>query len=256
MKKYILFSCVILLLGSCVTKVINSDGSLQDSSTNKNKLAEVYTNLAIEYQLNGATSLALERVNLALSYNSNYAKAYAVRAMIYQQLLKNELANDDFEEAISLDKNNLDTKVNYAVFLCAQKNYKQAYKNFDLALNDSFYQTPAVAEYNKANCLVSESNYAIANELYLKATQDKNVAQSAYLALAKLKYQESQFELAKYYIDKYKLNATAEVLMLQINILDKLGKDKNQAQIRKLVDSLLRKYPNSIQAQECVIKYN
>ena len=91
-----------LLLSACVTRTINSDGSVQSTVIDKNKLSDTYIDLAIEYQQHSAPQVALERANLAVSTKDDNPKAYMIRAMIYQQLGQYDKAEQDFKKHCGL----------------------------------------------------------------------------------------------------------------------------------------------------------
>ena len=243
-------------LFSCTTTITNSDGTLVGTSVDKKKLAEIYTNLAIEYQNKDALPIALSRVNLAIENNSNYAKAYMVRATIYQQLKKPNLAMDDFNSAIKLDKISSDIKTNYAIFLCEQRDYITADKLFVEALNNPLYETPAIAYLASGNCNCRQKKYKQANEDYLQALTYKRVPQDIYVNIARLQYEENNYKLANFYMQQYHGVNTASVLWLRIQILDKLM-NKNNAldnityvnMIKLLGAKLVKNFPNSSETQ-------
>ena len=251
-----LIAIISFLLLSCTTTITNSDGTIVGTSVDKKKLAEIYTNLAIEYQNKGALPIALSRVNLAIENNSDYAKAYMVRATIYQQLKKTNLAMDDFNSAVKLDKISSDIKTNYAIFLCEQLDYATADKLFVEALNNPLYETPAMAYLASGNCNYIQKKYKQANEDYLQALTYKRVPQNIYVNIAKLQYEENNYKLADFYMQQYHGVNTASVLLLRIQILNKLMNENNSRDnttyvdtIKLLGDKLVKNFPNSSETQ-------
>lgn len=258
MRHFLRFLVVAIgfLLLSCTTTITNSDGTIVGTSVDKNKLAEIYTNLAIEYQNKGSLPIALSRANLAIENNSDYAKAYMVRATIYQQLKKPNLAMNDFNSAIKLDKISSDIKTNYAIFLCEQRDYATADQLFIEALNNPLYETPAIAYLASGNCNYIRKKYKQANEDYLQALTYKKFPHDIYVNIAKLQYEENNYKLADFYIQQYHGVNTASVLLLRIQILNKLMNENNTLDnityvntIKLLGDKLIKNFPNSSETQ-------
>lgn len=251
------------LITGCVTKVVNSDGSLQPTVIDKEKLSDTYVNLALEYQKHNAPQVALDRVNLAVDANSNNARAFMVRAMIYQQLNKPNAAEDDFKKSISLRKEYPDAYVNYASFLCSQKRYDEAMDKFAIALNDPLYFTPEIGYYNRGQCYNKQKLYTEANADFMQSLMYKNAPADSFLALARLQYEQKNYLLAKYYIDKYNDTQTPESLWLHIQILQALldnGTDvvrnREYTSYRNTIAKVLvDNYGNSPEAQQCILKY-
>lgn len=251
------------LITGCVTKVVNSDGSLQPTVIDKEKLSDTYVNLALEYQKHNAPQVALDRVNLAVDANSSNARAFMVRAMIYQQLNKPNAAENDFKKSISLRKEYPDAYVNYASFLCSQKRYDEAMDKFAIALNDPLYFTPEIGYYNRGQCYNKQKLYTEANADFMQSLMYKNAPADSFLALAKLQYEQKHYLLAKYYIDKYNDTQTPESLWLHIQILQALldndtdvVRDREYTSYRNTIAKVLvDNYGNSSEAQQCILKY-
>lgn len=243
----------LILITGCVTKVINSDGSVQSTTVDNKKLSETYVDLAIEYQGHDAPQVALERVNLAISTNPKNPRAYMVRAMIYEAIGKANLAEDDFKEALDLNNKYSEAYVNYAVFLCKQKRYKEAENKFMIALDNPLYVTPEVGYYNRGNCFYQENKIESARMDYLKALTFRNAPQDTYIMLANLEYSAGNAQIAYDYINKFTGTQTPATLLLQIKILDALiHSEVNKAKLeeytnnRKTLLNFLIKYYGNI----------
>lgn len=262
--KYIV-SCLFIaaLMNGCVTKVVNSDGSVQSKVVDKDKLSSTYVNLALEYQKHGAPQVALERINLAIATNDNNEHAYVVRAMIYQQLNKPDAAENDFKTAISLKKTDPDAYVNYASFLCDQKRYDEAMTNFSKALDNPLYFTPEIGYYNRGKCYYRQGDLEKANLDYMQSLNFKNPPADSYLALAQLQLDQKNYLVAKYYIDRYNATQTPASMWLHIQILQLLvdnnvdpNRNREYISYRDTIEKVLvDNYGNSAEAQKCLIRY-
>lgn len=264
--RFIQLISFILVMGissGCVTKTINSDGTVQNNVIDKGKLSETYVDLAIEYQKHSAPQVALDRVNLAISTQPDNSRAYMVRAMIYQQLNKPENAEEDFKHALSLKDGYSEAYVNYAVFLCDQKRYSDANNNFALALNNPLYFTPEIGYYSRGNCYYKQNNLVDANADYLRSLTFRNIPQDSYIALAKLQFDQNNAQLANFYITKFSGSQTSQTMWLHIQILQRMIDDganstrSNEfSSYRSTIGQVLvSNYPNSVEAQQYLLKY-
>lgn len=262
--KYVV-SCLFIavLMNGCVTKVVNSDGSVQSTVIDKDKLSSTYVNLALEYQKHGAPQVALERINLAIATKDTNEHAYVVRAMIYQQLNKSDDAEKDFKTAISLKKTDPDAYVNYASFLCEQKRYDEAMTNFSKALDNPLYFTPEIGYYNRGKCYYKQGDLEKANLDYVQSLNFKNPPPDSYLALAQLQLDQKNYLVAKYYIDRYNATQTPASMWLHIQILQLLvdnnidpNRNREYISYRDTIEKvLIDNYGNSAEAQKCLIRY-
>jgi type IV pilus assembly protein PilF len=254
----------VLLLSACVTRTINSDGSVQSTVIDKNKLSDTYIDLAIEYQQHNAPQVALERANLAVSTKDDNPKAYMIRAMIYQQLGQYDKAEQDFKKALWLDSKYSEDNVNYAVFLCDQKRYSEALYNFSQALDNPLYYTPEIGYYSRGNCYAKQDSFESANRDYLAALNYKSPPQDTYIALSRLQFNHQNYQLANYYLNRYSSSQTPETMWLHIQILQAMIdqgvstiKYREYNSYRKTLGQLLIKnYGDTKEAQQYLLQYD
>lgn len=253
------FSC----LSACVTKTINSDGTVQNNVVDKNKLSETYVDLAIEYQKHDAPQVALDRVNLAIQTLPNNARAYMIRGMIYQQLGKSSNAEDDFKKAINLKNDYSEAYVNYAVFLCEKKRYDEAATNFETALDNPLYYTPEIGYYSRGNCYYKQGNIEAANADFIKSLSYRNAPPDAYLSLAKSQFDQKNYAIANLYLSKFTGSQTPTTMWLHIQILQALidgnidpMRVREYSAYRNTIGQLLvTNYGNTQEAQNYLIRY-
>jgi Tfp pilus assembly protein PilF len=174
-----------------------------------------------------------------------------VRAMIYQNLKQTKEAQKDFLTAIELGGTKYsEAFVNYAVFLCEQRRYTEAFEYFHTALNNPTYYNPEVAHYNIGMCYARNHQRESAIHELLLAIDYRNPPQNTYIALANLELLDKHFTLANYHINKYSDTQTPDILWLRIQILQGLiDSSKNNAtyiQYRDVIATVLRNnYSNS-----------
>ena len=264
LRKIILVVSLVGIVAGCVTHTINSDGTVQSNVVDKTKLSNTYVDLAIEYQQHGTPQVALDRANLAITTQPNNSRAYMIRAMIYQQLGKNNDAETDFKKSLSLDDSYSEANVNYAVYLCDQKRYPEAQEHFMLALNNPLYVAPEVGYFSNGKCYFKQSNYVEANNYFLKSMSYRNVPQDVYIEMAKLQIVNQNYQLANYYINKFAGSQTPATMWLHIQILQALldaGADGNKTREyvgyrNTLGQLLIRNYGDTKEAQQYLSRYN
>lgn len=260
MRAIILVLITSLLL-NCNTIVINPDGSIVNPNPDYQRLAEINTNLALEYLNHNASNVALQKVNAAISANPNYLRAYMVRAMIYQSLTKNNLAERDYKFILKKNPNDSEAKLNYAIFLCSPviKNYSSALNLFVQAINDALYQNPELAYLQRGICFNFQHENESAAADYLKAMSYNNPPNLVYYYMAQLQYDSTHYALANFYINRLYIVQNAQTLWLRIKILHNLLINQINSQNNKYYHSLINllgkelinNYDNSIES----IKY-
>ena len=259
----VFFFISIFIITACVTSTVNSDGTVQKNTVDKGKLADTYIDLAVEYQQRGAPQVALDRVNLAVQANPDSAKAYMIRAMIYQNLGQLKDAEKDFKKSIKLDSSYSEAYVNYAVFLCDQKRFDDALGNFNQAIANPLYFTPEIAYYSRGVCYYKNNMLESANADYLRALSYRTPPQDTYIALAKLQLDKKNYTLANYYINKFSGSQTPDTMWLHIQILQALLDITTNSRERKEYTSyrdtigklLISNYGDSNATQQYLLKY-
>ncbi len=254
--------CAMVLLG-CVTHTINSDGTLQNKVIDQAKLSATYVELAYEYQKRNALPLALDNANLALKSNPENVRAYLVRALLYQQLKQDELAEANFKHALAIKQDSSAIKVSYAVFLCGKKRYIEALEQFSQALHDPLYYTPAIGYYSRGSCYIQQGQDRLARQDLLQSVSYPNPPAEAYLELAKLELNSKNFTMADHYLRKFTGVPNSANLWLQIQILQGLldyGPVRSKIQeytryFKILAQQLLNNFRDSPEAQQYIIKY-
>ena len=101
------------------------------------QVANIKTQLAIEYMRGGDYRQATVSIEEALKADSSNEDAWLVRAQIYQYLKVRDKAQESFQKALSLKPDNAEINNNYGWFLCSEMNNPaQSISYFDKALAD------------------------------------------------------------------------------------------------------------------------
>lgn len=155
MNYRLLTLCALVLLGltGCATTGLQGEGDSIERHVGENRqAAEINTELAGGYMREGELKVAMEKIKRAIRFDSGYAPAHHVHALLLQRLGEDDKAGKAFERAVRLDGENSDMANNYGGFLCSQGDYERAQAMFRRAYSDPLYETPEYALVNSGRC--------------------------------------------------------------------------------------------------------
>lgn len=138
-----------LFLSGCVASNLPFD---------KEQAAQARVELALGYLTQRQFSHAKINLDKALSYAPNYYLVHSARAYFYQLQGDLEQAKSAYLHAIKLAPEQGDLYNNYAVFLCAQAEFDEAYHYFKQALQTTNYYNQVDSYENIALCARAEKN--------------------------------------------------------------------------------------------------
>ncbi|URL02517.1 type IV pilus biogenesis/stability protein PilW [Avibacterium sp. 20-126] len=153
--RYCLVTLFSLLLCACVS----SQTSQEDFD--KQQAAKARVELAIGYLEQRELRLAKQNLDKALAYAPNDYLVHSALAYFYQLQGDTERAENAYLNALKLEAKQGDVLNNYAVFLCEQGRFSQAYQQFQQALNSPNYYQQADTYENLALCALAEKNSAL-----------------------------------------------------------------------------------------------
>lgn len=236
----------VLLSGCGSNPVASGQNDLPTSSdqTESQKRARIRLQLAVGYYEQRQMPVALDEIKQALLADPNLADAYSVRALIYMDMGENKLAEDNFQQAIRLAPNTPDFSNNYGWFLCQTERERQSIEYFEAAIKNRAYRSPEKALNNAGICSLRLKDKIAAEKYFSQAFQFNPSNPSTNANLAKIYYDQGDYERARFYIGRVmKADVmTAEVLWQAIKIEHKLG---DRAAESGLATQLRRRHPGS-----------
>jgi type IV pilus assembly protein PilF len=223
-----------LHLTGCATA--DSNDVTPQGASERNSAAETQVNLGVGYMQRGNTELALERFEKALKFNPRSAVAYSSMGVLFEQIGRPDLAEKNYRRAAELEPKKGNVRNNFGQFLCRVGRYDAADMEFKAALDDPFYQTPAVAASNAGKCARAAGRMEAA-ETYLRLAlkRDANTTE-AFLPLASLLFARGQSMNARAFLQRHEasgLEQSADFLKLAAQVEDKLGDTKAAAAYRE-----------------------
>ncbi|MFC0253583.1 type IV pilus biogenesis/stability protein PilW [Massilia consociata] len=235
------------LLGGCAS---HGGGELKTASdqTAAEKRAAIRLQLAVGYYQNGQHEIALDEVKQAIAADPAYAEAYGLRALIYTALGQQQLADENYQQALRIAPNNPELANNYGSFLCQTLNKPaQAMPYFDAALRNRAYQTPVSALVNAGMCSLRTRNHEAAERYLLEALRYNPELQATNAGLARIYYERRDYQRAGFFINRLiettKLDTLpADTLWLAMRVQRKLG---DRTQEASMAAQLRRRFPGS-----------
>jgi len=212
--------------------------------TDNQRRARIRLQLAVGYYEQRQMGVALDEIRQAIAADPNFAEAYSMRALIYMDMGELKLAEENFRQAIRLAPNTPDFNNNYGWFLCQNGREKESIAYFEAALKNRAYQSPAKALNNAGICSLKLKNRSAAERYFSQAFQYEPGNPSTSTNLARLYYDQGDYERARFYIGRVmKADVmTADVLWLAIRIERKLG---DRAAESSLATQLRRRHGGS-----------
>lgn len=203
--------CGCLLSVSCVRTTTVSGNSLTSdnrltSAERKEKKAEAletYIKLGLSYLRDGNRDGARLHLQKALETDSRSGMAHNGMALLYQMEKEDELAEQYFKKALSLEPGLTAARNNYAIFLMRQDRYDEAYDHLVRAATDLDYQRRSRVHLTLGEVAAELGKKEEAVAAWEKAINLNPRMAAAYFALAQVYFDRGELPRAKQYLDRY-----------------------------------------------------
>jgi len=248
-KVFIRMILVCLVATGLLAACVPASSTKSDEPSEKLKAAETNTALGRQYMERGQYEVALEKLKRAVAFEKTYAPAHTLLGILYETLGMTKQAGEEYRLAVQYDPDDGDVNNNYAAFLCGQGKGNEAWKYFEKAFQDPFYDTPQVAYANAGLCALGLGELDKA-EKYLRQSleYDAEITESL-IAMANLNFRNGNYLSARAFLQRYEAIAepTAQSLLLGFRTENALGDTSAANQYR---DDLLSQFPNSAEAEQ------
>ena len=237
-------SAAFLLTAGCMSSTTKTGHKFEVSDD----AAEQYYGLGARYYQNGSYELATERLKTALEIDPKMGKAHTTLALTYEQLGNNRLALQHYDEAVRVEPKNSFSLNAYAGYLCRQRRFDDAEKQFKRALKIPENDNRHVVMTNAGACMTQKPDYERAEEYFRDALQERSTYGEALLQLAALKHKTGENLHARAFLQRFleRNKSSAAALYLGIQIENDLGDDRAGSDF---ANQLLRDFPNSREAR-------
>jgi len=215
--------------------------------------AEQNYQLGTQYFRNGSFDLARSRLERATEIDPKYAEAHSMLAMTLVQLDLIRLATESFNRAVRLEPDNFSVRNAYAVFLCQQREFDEARKQFDRAIKVRTNDNPEIMMTNAGVCMVQNSDYVLAEQYFRAALSVRPTYGEALIQMASLKHHTVEDLMARAFLQRYLAanEAAAAVLYLGVQIESALGDERSADEYQS---QLLADFPDSAEARQLLIE--
>jgi len=215
--------------------------------------AKTQVALGFGYLDRGDNEEALLRFERALSFDDRSHDAQTGLGVLFERIGRKDQAETAYRRAVRLAPKRGSLRNNLGQFLCRHERYADASKEFALALDDPFYQTPAVAAKNAGSCARLSGDYVESERLLRIAIERDPNSKEVFMPMAAVLLERNQALKARAYIQRYEdsgLPESEEFLVLAVRVEEKLNDLKN-AQAYK--QKLIQQFPNSEAAQAAAL---
>lgn len=233
-----------LILTACVSTTTGRTSLAADTAV----AADLNYELGARYFRNGRYDLARDRLKRSLELDPKRAIAWSTLALTYEQLGIPRLAKQSYERAVRAEPKNFDVRNTYAVYLCRQKLFDDAGKQFERAIRAPDNDHAEITLTNAGVCMVQRPDYEQAEAFFRQALERRSNYPEALLQLSLLKHQTGDDLIARAFLQRFlsAIDATPGVLFLGVQIEEELGDDRARA---SYVNQLLRDFPDSAEAR-------
>jgi type IV pilus assembly protein PilF len=187
--------------------------------------AQLYIDLGLRYMEIGNYNVALTKLKKAYALDDENFSSHNALAIFYDTTRKDDLARYHYKRAIVLAPDNPSVLNNYGRFLCQRGDINNGFgmliKATNLPLNNKLWLT----HRNAGQCQVLNGDLVLAENNFLQAIERNDRYGPVFLDLAKLKFSNREFHLARKYLDQFftvHVETSASVL-LAYQIAKQLG---------------------------------
>ncbi|WP_416398375.1 tetratricopeptide repeat protein [Allohahella sp. A8] len=241
-----------LMSSACVTTTTGPYSANQS----KDKAAEQYVALGINYLREGNLELATARTKRALELRPNYAEALAVLGLIYQTQEEYPLAEQNYKDALSADSEFTRGRTYLASLYYKQRKLDQALAEFEKASEDIRYPARSQVFENIGLIKFQQGKTEESIAAYRKSLALDRDQPGLQLKLAELFAKLQDYEQANRYYDNFResvrqgaLLHTPGSLELGIDLARRRGDDDTVSSLKLVLRNLYPKSPENQREQ-------
>ncbi len=235
---------LLLLVSMFCLVACQSAGERKEAAEDRERIAQLNTQLAVQYAARQDYATALQKLEKALEADSNYVDAHDALGVLRARLGQFEDAERSFSKALKIDPDNSTALNNYGQFLCQRGRYAEGQKSFLKAVENPLYRLPAAAYTNAGTCALDSGDPESAEIYYRKALAVDPRFPPTLFQMAALSLRLERYLPARGYLQRYQEVAqqSAASLWLGIRIERQLGDEDAVASYELLLE---RSFPDA-----------
>lgn len=202
-----------VLAGCTTTTTTTSTGPAGDTEARPGRLAaadkgdperraKVRLELASAYLSRGQFDTALEEARQALAAKPDWPDAYSLLALIYASQGDNRQAEQSFQRALQLSPQDGNLMHNYGWYLCQQRRFADADRQFQSALAQPQYRDLARTLMAAGVCQARDNRMAEAERSLARAFELEPANPAVAYNLSDLLYRRGDYERARFYVSR------------------------------------------------------
>lgn len=242
---------VLLIIVSCfaISACISTTTGRAPPEADSTDAADLNYQLGARYYQNGRYELARDRLLLSIKLDPRNPVTHSTLALTYEALGNLRLARESYEEAARVGPRNFDVQNTYAVFLCNQRDFAAAEKEFLKAATHPENDNGEVTLTNAGVCMAQKPDLDAAERLFRQALDRRSNYAEALLQLCLLKYRQEDYLGSRAFLQRFMSTSrsSASILYLGAQIETKLGDERARQEYE---DQLLREFPTSPEARK------
>jgi type IV pilus assembly protein PilF len=221
---------------------------VQQEEITPRQRAEIHAELAAGYYERAQMDIALEELAIAEKIDPGYPRIYNLYGLVYAVMGENPRAEAQFKRALELAPNDPETRHNWGWYLCTHGRARESIAEFEVAIRNPLYRTPAIALVNAGKCSASIGELAAADQYFRRALQVRPGDPTAAYNLALVSYKASRLDESRALmkIVMQQTNPTPEALFLGMCVERRLG---DRASEQSYVTQLRNRYPDSAETR-------
>jgi type IV pilus assembly protein PilF len=222
-------------------------GGAQQADADTRRRAQIRLELATGFYQQGNYAQALEELRTAISVDPNNAQAYGLLGLVYMDLGDRQRAEESFQRALRIAPEDPELLNNYGWYLCQTDRPRESIAQFQAALKDPLYATPARPLHNAGICSMRAGDAAGAEAYFQRSFQLDPRNPVAMFHLGELYLKRGDVERARFMSQRLLQSypASAETLWLAIRVDRKAG---DRDSLASLSAQLRRQFPASREA--------
>lgn len=241
------------LLAGCQTPPGQGlQGSTQEirtasDQTDNDRRARLRLELASAYFGRQQYEVALDEVKQALSARPDLGEAYNLRGLIYAAMGENRLADESFQRAMQINPRDGDAKHNYGWFLCQQRLFADAQRQFDAALALPQYRDLVRTLLAQGVCHARGGQLDAAERALVRSYELDPGNPTIAVNLSEVLYLRGEYERARFYVRRVNLRqetSNAQSLWLAVRIEHRMG---NRGGVEEWGRQLRARFPQAPQ---------
>ncbi|MEI7446393.1 MAG: type IV pilus biogenesis/stability protein PilW [Burkholderiales bacterium] len=224
-----------------------SSGAVSGGESEQRRRASIRLELATGYYQQGNYAQALEELRAAVATDPSFAPAYGLYGLVYMDMKDLPRAEENFQRALRLTPDDSDLLNNYGWFLCQSGRPRESIAQFQAALRNPLYATPARPMHNAGICSMRAGDERAAEGWFDQSFRVDPRNPVAMYNLAEIYLKRGDIERARFHSQRLLSSypPSAETLWLGIRV-DRRAGDRDS--VASLSAQLRRQFPSSREA--------